>query len=90
MNLIDIQENPDENRLLKDARKNFSFEYGYSRKKSHKIDKYIFNRIITKKRNKDQNHLMWEFQNRIIALNKENNKKKYDCCVIGSDEVFMH
>ena len=85
---IDIQENPDENRLLKDARKNFSFEYGYSRKKSHKIDKYIFNRIITKKRNKDQNHLMWEFQNRIIALNKENNKKKYDCCVIGSDEVF--
>ncbi len=85
---IDIQENPDENRLLKDARKSFSFEYGCNRKKSHKIDKYILNRIITKKRNKDQTYLMWEFQNRIIALNKENNRKNYDCCVIGSDEVF--
>ncbi len=90
VDFIDIQENPDENRLLRDAKKNFSFEYGLGKrkKKFRKIDKYILNRIITKRRNKKQNWLMWKFQKQIIDLNEENNKKKYDCCVIGSDEVF--
>lgn len=45
---------------------------------------------------KMQNKLMWinqkkmfhTFQKNKLGLNETNNSKEYDCCVIGSDEVF--
>lgn len=87
---IDIEENPQEDQLLKDNRKNYSYEYGNRKKKKlfGKIDRYFLNRVRTRKRNIEQNQLMWQFQKKIINLNEVNNKKTYDCCVIGSDEVF--
>ncbi|MDY4576873.1 MAG: polysaccharide pyruvyl transferase family protein [Anaerobutyricum hallii] len=83
---IDIEENEEDDSLVKAYRKSFSGEYGTSNKK--KIDKYIMNRILTKVKNKKQKRLMDQFQSEIINLDCNNSTEQYDCCVIGSDEVF--
>lgn len=81
---IDIEENDEDNKYLKDYQRLFSNEYG-SRKK---VDKYIFNKLLAKIKNKKQKRVMDKFQDEIIILNQDNNSKHYDLCVIGSDEVF--
>lgn len=91
VSFIDIRENAEEDKLVSEYRKNYSFEYHKKADKGifkGKIDKYFFNRIRGKIANKKQNRIMWNFQKQIINLNGTANNDHYDYCVIGSDEVF--
>lgn len=51
-----------------------------------KIDKYLFNRISARNREKLQCELFNLFRDKYLKLN--NQSDNYDFCVIGSDEVF--
>lgn len=51
-----------------------------------KIDKYLLNRLHSRKKEKEQKEIFEEF--RIKKLGIQNKSMSYDVCVIGSDEVF--
>lgn len=53
-----------------------------------KLNKYIFNYIHFKPIVNKQNVLFEEFRKNNLAIKDEDNNRKYDTCVIGSDEVF--
>lgn len=91
VSFIDIEERPEDHVHIQEALKDFSFEYGRKKGKKtifQKIDRYFINRLKNKKQNQKQNYVMKLFQDRIIDLKEEKNREQYDCCVIGSDEVF--
>ena len=51
-------------------------------------NKYFINRVIHKFEYKKQEKLFMDFMNANLKLNHPSSIKKYDVCVIGSDEVF--
>lgn len=53
-----------------------------------KINKYFFNRIIVKLKMNEQVNVFSEFRTKFLNIKEVDNKKNYDLCVIGSDEVF--
>lgn len=57
-------------------------------RKLQKIDRYAANRVACKIKNKQQDLRIFEFQKKVLGLDFQSNGKQYDCCVIGSDEVF--
>ncbi len=86
---IDIEKRPEDDRLLENYRKEFSNEYKSKGKKYRKIfNKYFFNKLATREQSKRQSELMSRFQSDVLKLEDGANAKRYDCCVIGSDEVF--
>ena len=56
--------------------------------KIRKIDRYTFNRIRIKQKAKQQNEKFEMFRKEVLGIKSGDNEKKYDICVIGSDEVF--
>lgn len=56
--------------------------------KLKKIDRYALNRINIKVLAKKQNEKFEAFRRDKLLLDKNANTERYDCCVIGSDEVF--
>lgn len=90
VSFIDIEKNDNDNRLIQGHMNNFNDEkesnlgiWG----KLGKLDKYAINRIRVKIRNKVQEDKFEEFRIKVLNI-KEDNKKNYDLCIIGSDEVF--
>ena len=57
-------------------------------KRVRKLDKYFFNRVIFRIKFHRQVKVLNYFQKNILKLDENNNKGKYDLCIIGSDEVF--
>lgn len=56
--------------------------------KLKKIDRYTLNRLRIKYRNHKQLELFEKFRVAELGIDQGANEKKYDLCVIGSDEVF--
>lgn len=56
--------------------------------KLKKLDRYTVNRLRIKAKNKQQTNLMEAFRVSSLGMGADGNKGHYDCCVIGSDEVF--
>lgn len=56
--------------------------------KLRKLDRYAWNRIRIKRLSNQQLKLYEEFRKDVLDIKEEDNEKTYDCCVIGSDEVF--
>ncbi|MDM0760184.1 polysaccharide pyruvyl transferase family protein [Clostridium perfringens] len=53
-----------------------------------KIDRYFWNRIIVKKLFNNQIEQFSKFRKNTLNIDKRDNDRRYDICVIGSDEVF--
>lgn len=56
--------------------------------KLKKIDKYTLNRISIKKKANRQDLEFIQFRMKYLGIEDGDNEQRYDCCVIGSDEVF--
>ena len=56
--------------------------------KLKKIDKYILNRINNKRREALQRQKFEAFRRNALGMTENTATEQYDCCVIGSDEVF--
>lgn len=56
--------------------------------KLSKLDQYCINRIKIKKNAKRQNLEFEKFRCEYLNIKSADNLKKYDLCIIGSDEVF--
>ena len=87
VNFIDIKKIDEDNILLSNTT-DYRIETQLYLSKLKKIDKYIFNRFLIKYINKKQNKEFEVFRNKILKIDEKNNNKKYDLCIIGSDEVF--
>lgn len=87
---IDIEKNDEDNQLINGKVNKFSKEReGESNSilsKISKIDRYTFNRLATKRQNREQNLVFEYFRDNFLEMNKKIDE--YDVCVIGSDEVF--
>ena len=87
VSFIDIKAKDEDNRLLKERIK-FKEEKNVNKSKLSKVDKYFFNIIFIKIKAQKQNKKFEEFRKEYLKISSEDNNKKYDVCVIGSDEVF--
>lgn len=88
---IDIVPNSNDNSLLAGKQNVFLKEGergGTFLSKLKKIDRYTLNRLRIKRRNQRQLELFEKFRFAELEIRQESNEKQYDCCVIGSDEVF--
>lgn len=88
---IDIENKEEDNLLLEPKKDEFQEETNASLNfflKELKTFKYFVNRIIIKKRSNTQNREFQIFREYMLNIKKEDSYKKYDICVIGSDEVF--
>lgn len=91
VSFIDIERRESDDMLLDEKRLYFNSERetaGGILSKIKRIDKYAINRLIIKKRAKEQDVKFNRFRKEILYADVGGNNKKYDLCVIGSDEVF--
>lgn len=87
---LDIERNEADDRLRQGGTQLFADE-GPQRGlfgKLKKLDRYSVNRIRIKMRSKQQEKIMDMFRTNVLGLCEDSNNSRYDCCVIGSDEVF--
>lgn len=84
---IDIKANIEDNNLLK-TKIITNEEKSAKKSKLLKIDKFFLNRLIIKKKDNLQNEKFEEFRIRNLNIDEKSNNKKFDTCIIGSDEVF--
>lgn len=93
VSFIDIASNENDNALMVDEGMRFNEEEEHKDKKSvlsklAKIDRYAINRILIKQKDKTQRNLFEAFRTDELGISVGDNEKKYDLCIIGSDEVF--
>lgn len=91
VSFIDIEPRKADNELLDGISNDFSHETKLTKGplgKLKKIDKYALNRLRIKRKDTLQRSIFRDFAEKYLGVSKENNKQKYDLCVIGSDEVF--
>lgn len=91
VSFLDIQRNEADDLLLKGEIHEFSLEGDKNRglvSKLKKLDKYTMNRLRIKIRAKDQDRLFERFRSSGLGMDRGPDGVRYDCCVIGSDEVF--
>jgi len=91
VSFLDIEPNPEDNRLLYGSDDRIPREtalYAFFRKLKN-VDKYVLNRIRIKSLAKQQDVKFQEFRQKVLEISENNGcLGNYDCCVIGSDEVF--
>ena len=88
---LDIERREDDNKLMNNTSNIFSEEIQDSsfRSRLKRVDKYFLNRLLMKLKIKEQNNIFDQFrQNNFRSNRSKLITKKYDYCVIGSDEVF--
>lgn len=91
VSFIDIERRDLDDVLLNGSRQKFAEEHearGSVISKLKKIDKYAINRLHIKKRAKMQSRCFEKFRTNELGIDNESNDRKYDVCIIGSDEVF--
>lgn len=91
VSFLDIEPNREDNRLLNGKRNEFPGEGeqgGTIAAKLKKLDKYTINRLRVKLRAKRQDRKFEEFRTEVLGIDGMANKSQFDCCIIGSDEVF--
>ena len=90
VSFISIEPNEADNELVKETAKNYLFETGKTKglkSKIRKIDRYAINRLYIKKKAEKQDQAFAVFRKDCLGIQR-NMEKRFDCCVIGSDEVF--
>lgn len=88
---LDIERREEDDALLNAFRNSFPIEFqsNGTLERIKRIDCYFLNRIFMKIRIKKQNKKYNTFRQNKLEINDRLDKKTiYDCCVIGSDEVF--
>jgi len=88
---IPIEARPEDNELLIDkAIDDFANEYGRNKHifMGKNIDKYILIRLRNKYAIRKRDKIFDSFRERFLIENHSENGDIFDCCVIGSDEVF--
>lgn len=91
VHFIDIERNESDDRAAQKSRITYDNEaeaHGGLLSKFKKLDRYALNRLRIKLRSRKQEKLFEAFRKDILRIAPEDNQKKYDLCVIGSDEVF--
>lgn len=91
VSFLPIEHKDEDDALMKEYKISFSEESNFKKyiNKLKYVNIYFFNYINTKKKNKEQNRKYDDFRKNILRINGEKKEKKlYDWCVIGSDEVF--
>lgn len=88
VSFLDIEKRPEDDCLLGDARKGFSIEYGKRKWLPAFLNGDFLHKVLTRGASKRQSRLMQQFQDDILCLTEDANCQHYDCCIIGSDEVF--
>jgi len=87
---LDIERNDEDDYLIGKARHSFPEEgqtWGVLTKLK-KLDRYTVNRLRIKVKNKQQMAIMEAFCITELGIASNGNDNRYNCCVIGSDEVF--
>lgn len=56
--------------------------------RTSKLDKYIFNKMLIKLKEKEQIKKYEEFRTDFLGIGRSDDDENYDLCIIGSDEVF--
>jgi len=90
VHFIDIERNEKDDSVVGAERLKFD-EEEFSNNilaKLKKIDRYAINRLRIRKIADKQEEIFEEFRTNKLGIKQEDNEKKYDLCVIGSDEVF--
>ena len=88
---LDIEPCQEDNILLGDAKNEFTNEgepSGTLLSKLKKIDKYTLNRLRIKYRSVLQNKKFQQFRTEVLGIVEHNDRRRFDYCIIGSDEVF--
>lgn len=87
---IDIQPDPDDQKLLPQNRHAFQGEHEKKGllSKFRRLDRYVLNRLRHKKLDRHQQRLFECFRKENLQIKEEDNQQSYDLCIIGSDEVF--
>ena len=91
VSFIDIEKIEDDYVLMKNNADDYSVESRDAKNfwdKLSKLDRYALNRIKIKQLSNKQTEIFKDFREDVLSIKKEDNSKKYDVCVIGSDEVF--
>lgn len=91
VSFLDIEKNEEDNYLLHPDTGVVIPRSGKLRhivNKLKRIDRYAFNRLHIRRLATKQNVLFAAFCQETLGASYQSNKEHYDCCVIGSDEVF--
>lgn len=91
VSFLDIEENREDDCLLCEKSNRFNQETQSGRtilSKLKKLDKYALNRLRIKALSRRQHESFQEFRSAVLEMDDGANERRYDCCVIGSDEVF--
>lgn len=88
VSFLDIEQNAQDNQL----RNKQELCFAESRKgvlvKLSRLDRYALNRLRIKRLAREQDAIFEEFRQQALGMNESVNEEHFDCCVIGSDEVF--
>ena len=85
---LDIERNEADNLLLAGKQHDHGIREIGLLGKLKKVDRYTGNRIRNKVRNGTQLRKMDAFRQSALGIGPDAQNRQYDCCVIGSDEVF--
>lgn len=81
VSFIDIEKNELDDNLFGENKNTYKREHLKINSFSSKINRHLFKRIV--------NNIQFDyFRKNKLGISSYNNKKNYDLCVIGSDEVF--
>ncbi len=88
---LDIVPNREDNALLEGSVEDFSKECDAGKgilTKLKKLDRYAINRLRIKLADRRQLQKFQQFRENVLEIADNTDESRYDCCVIGSDEVF--
>lgn len=91
VSFLDIEPNQADNALLEGSVEDFSKECDAGRgilTKLKKLDRYAINRLRIKWADRCQKQKFQQFRRDVLEIADNTDEVRYDCCVIGSDEVF--
>ena len=88
VSFLDIERNEEDDKLRNHKDSKNQTRWGKCISKLKKIDRYTLNRVRVKRLDQKQKVLFEEFRNTHLSLQTDCASQCYDCCVIGSDEVF--
>lgn len=93
VSFMDIERRNEDDKLLGNAYQCFEEERektsdNFLLSKLKRVDQYAVNRIKIKLRSYRQDIVFEQFRRNQLGIKNEDNRKHFDYCVIGSDEVF--
>lgn len=88
VSFLDIEKNAQDNQLRNKQELRFAENRRGFLVKLSRLDRYAINRLRIKRLARKQDAIFEEFRQQVLGMNESANEERFDCCVIGSDEVF--